>query len=169
MTGGQQINAKETNRYNFTSQKIKTAKKVGKRFQTRACLILMFANCTFCRRNFVIEFQLGLLHSHGRRRVGEGQAQADWQWRQLAGLELQLWHRLALEFNYVVRLFFLFFGFFFCFGTQNRDKIFAKFWKSYEGGGKLVVTLKWAWLTDWLTKLNKSSDWIWRNKPKKTS
>lgn len=149
MTGGQQINAKETNRYNFTSQKIKTAKKVGKRFQTRACLILMFANCTFCRRNFVIEFQLGLLHSHGRR-GGRGQAQADWQWRQLAGLELQLWHRLALEFNYVVRLFFLFFGFFFLFWHAESWQNICQILEELRGGRETGCDTEMS-LTDWLT------------------
>lgn len=91
----------------------------------------MFANCTFCRRNFVIEFQVKLDCYSAKRGGntqgvrGRGEMETDSKWRQLVGLELQLWHRLALEFNYVARLFF-YLAFLF-FGTQNRDKIIAKF------------------------------------------
>lgn len=72
--------------------------------------------------------------SKGRGRERE----TDSKWRQLGGLELQLWHRLALEFNYVARLFFFYLAFLF-FGTQNRDKIIAKFLelpKRGEGAGR---------------------------------
>lgn len=70
----------------------------------------MFANCTFCRRHFVIEFQVKLdcYSARGRGKTGRQQGEEgdrDSMWRQLVGLELQLWHRLALEFNYVARLF----------------------------------------------------------------
>lgn len=58
--------------------------------------------------------------------------ETDSKWRQLVGLELQLWHRLALEFNYVARLFF-YLAFLF-FGTQNRDKIIAKFLELAQRG-----------------------------------
>lgn len=67
---------------------------------------------------------------------GRRERETDSKWRQLGGLELQLWHRLALEFNYVARLFF-YLAFLF-FGTQNRDKIIAKFLElpqRREGGG----------------------------------
>lgn len=63
----------------------------------------------------------------------KGERETDSKWRQLVGLELQLWHRLALEFNYVARLFYITFFFVF-WHAENRDKIFAKFLELAQRG-----------------------------------